>query len=102
MLLGMDAINLSALHSAQSNYAIASAHIQVRNMHERLHAYHQLTANDIAQWNEENKQVLAQGNGEVVGEYPRYIITLKWGGYKNRCVQSELGKAGCLYSEVIL
>jgi hypothetical protein len=91
MLLGFDAMQLSALRSAKSAYYLSVATQQVDVIVQRLSVLKELFNGDaIAEWNIENQTVLPNGLGRVDGQFPNYRISINW------------GRSGCLVLPVSL
>lgn len=88
ILLGFDAMQLSAWRMNQSAYFLSTATHQMQGMGQRLQALGENNGLDrqITDWNAENQLVLPQGYGIVSGNYPNYQIELRWqeGGQKKQ------------------
>lgn len=98
LLLGIDGLQVASLQKAKANYYYTVALSQ-------LHAISQLIkfikegdiTNQINEWNEQNKQALPNGRGEVTGHYPNYRLSIYWGNDKQTtCSNNKIGKQGCL------
>jgi prepilin-type N-terminal cleavage/methylation domain-containing protein len=78
-LLGLDAMQLSALHAAKNAYDFSVAAAQISNMHERMLALNnQSFTQELEKWNQQNHSVLLKGQGWIKGHYPHYHIILSW------------------------
>src|SRR5690242_4208553 len=77
ILLGFNAMQLQALRETQSAYDYSVAALQLNAMTERLRALDKWAGlqEQINIWNLQNKQVLPQGKGEVMG----HTIKITWG-----------------------
>lgn len=81
ILLSFNAIQLYSLQKTYSLYDFHVATEQLNSIIEQLHPHHNtgLTSEQMDHWNSQNSQLLPNGNGEVVGHYPSYTITVYWG-----------------------
>jgi len=104
ILLGFDATEIYSMRASRAAYYFDVANQQVSNMTERLI----MVANDadlssqIAIWNTENKIVLPQGKGQVIGHYPDFTIIVYWGNNSSFCTHNQLGNIGCINLHLIL
>lgn len=99
ILLGFDAMEISALRLNREAYLFSVAENQLNSMIERLRAG---AINEIEIWNQQNKELLPEGRGSVSGQYPEFLITLFWGEKteKKNCEESQIGKLKCLKMHV--
>lgn len=105
LLLGLDVMELSALHLGRQAYFTDLAGQQLRNMEERLRMLGESEGLNplIAAWERENKHILPQGAGLVSGNYPDYTITVYWGGQRELVCKKSPGEyAGCITEHFIL
>ncbi len=98
MLLGLDAMQLTALKQAKSAYFYSVANQQINNLTERLSlSNNKIIEKEIERWNEQNREVLPQGIGKMNGN----IISIFWGEFeKQTCDYNQLGVQGCLLRKV--
>jgi Tfp pilus assembly protein PilV len=100
IIIGLDAMELSALRTNRETYLFSVAANQLQIMEERLIllAGHQQIAEQIALWNHENNTVLPNGSGE----FDQSMLTVLWGeAAKERCGQKQEGLSGCLQKRVV-
>ncbi len=105
MLFGMDAMELMAVRDNRATYFFNVASNQAQDMAERLRvfAFAEDFRHSVAEWNQENQEVLPQGRGIITGAYPAYQITIFWGDEKPaQCQTIQLGPSGCLTEKVYL
>lgn len=96
MLLGLDALQLSTMQYTQTSYYLAAARQQAKSMGEWLRAYRVADAGMLERWNQQNAEMLPQGQGVVTGSWPAYKIAILWGGEQS-CEKTKLGKSGCYF-----
>jgi hypothetical protein len=99
MLIGLDAMELSALRTNRETYLFSVAANQLQIMEERLLllAHHQDTEQQMALWNHENNTVLPKGRGEL----HQSMLTVLWGeADQERCGKKQEGLSGCLQKRV--
>lgn len=98
LLLGLDGMQIYSLRETKSSYYFAIAMQQVMNMQERLLTFQsEKWQEQIAYWNEENKQVLPQGRGVLLSNG----IAIFWGNTTNKeCQQNKIGTSGCLHIQI--
>ena len=97
LLLGLDAVQMKALHSVKSAYYFSVATEQLNSMLERLQTTHYQNNIDSLQllWNEQNKRVLPQGRGTISLAPPNVVLTIYWGKIAN-CDRDKIGQSGCV------
>ena len=80
LLLGLDVMEVEALHLTRKMYFASLAEQQLENMEERLRLLGTEAGleQELNAWNQENHRLLPQGAGWVSGHYPAYTITLYW------------------------
>jgi prepilin-type N-terminal cleavage/methylation domain-containing protein len=101
MLIGLDAMELSAMRTNRETYLFSVAANQLQIMEERLMllAHHQDTGQQITLWNRENSMVLPDGRGS----FDQSMLTVLWGeADKERCGQKQEGLSGCLQKRVAI
>lgn len=99
VLLGLEVMQVSALHLNINACLVTVAEQQLQNIEERLRLLGPSGPYDqqLAAWNQENQRVLPQGWGAVSGSYPNYTLTLYWGKKQDQsCEKSREEHAGCL------
>lgn len=93
LLLGLDAMQITALREAKSTYYFNVANRQIQGMAERLRVVEEGDWQEtFNKWNQQNQEVLPQGRGEVQGRYPSYTISLIW--------KTKKGQSECLSLDV--
>jgi len=104
ILFGLDAAQIYAIKEAKIAYFFNAAINQINNASERLAVLkmHDGLDQQITTWNAENQTLLPAGFGEIVGEFPHYIITIYWGNAPHHCEKQQIGPAGCLKKEIQL
>ena len=95
-------MQVNALRLANTSYNLSVAQQQLIVMAQRLRVIKQSDYQLFIQhWNQQNQQVLPQGQGVVMGNYPHYHLTIAWGGQTaSACQQNTVGLRGCLMMEV--
>lgn len=103
ILLGLDAMEITALRDCRVAYYFTIATQQIQNIHERLYALKdkQSFSEQIDVWNKQNQELLPNGRGEVTGKYPAFTATIFWGQI-NSCHQISIGQSGCLQEKIII
>lgn len=104
-LLGLDVMEVFALHKNINSYQAGIAEQQLQNIEERLRMIG--SRGDPYQqevlWNKENQLVLPQAKGRVRGVYPHYSIRLSWGVRgDSKNVKQGGSHAGCLFENFSL
>lgn len=82
IFLGMDGAGVYALHNDKNAWVYRVAFNQLSNMTERLRVVgddNQYLKQQIEVWNRQNAEILPNGKGTVIGEYPSYIVSVSWG-----------------------
>ncbi|TAK78793.1 MAG: hypothetical protein EPO11_00920 [Gammaproteobacteria bacterium] len=94
MLLGFDAMQVTALQKAKAAYYFSVATQQLDVMTERLRALGDGNNNDALQaWNQQNQQVLPQGWGTIQDN----VVSIFWGQMtEQQCSKNTVGQSGCL------
>lgn len=100
MLLGLDAAQLASIRAAKSIYYANIAQLQLNNFTERLSVFKkQDLSTQLAIWNEQNKQLLPQGQAMLSGVFPHYRMAVSWGGLSpESCHVDKVGATGCLHT----
>jgi prepilin-type N-terminal cleavage/methylation domain-containing protein len=104
-LLGVDAMEIQSLHENRNTYFFNVAINQFQSMRDRLHVLNKNSHLDdaVSKWQNENKIVLPQGYGQVIGSYPDYVVTLFWGEASHtECQKMTVSNAGCLSEKVFV
>jgi len=103
-LLGLNAMEIFALHKTIDIYCARMADKQIENMAERLRMVSAEGGRDaqVVLWNQENQAVLPRGVGTVQGEYPRYTVTLCWNKKSADDKHDRKEHAGCRVEKIIL
>ena len=103
MLLGLDALQITALREAVSTYYFNVATEQLNVMAERLHTFKDNNLDEqLMIWNEQNRNVLPKGRGEMSGQYPDIALTIFWGMKSQKtCHKNTIGQSGCLRLSVL-
>lgn len=98
LLLGLDAMQITALRQAKANYYFNVATQQLQAMTEYLSIIKEDNWQSQFQlWNKQNKELLPQGRGTIQGQYPSYSLAIFWGKEKDLiCENSKIGQSGCL------
>lgn len=99
-LMIMDKVEFDVLQRTQANYYFMQAMNQISNLSDRLRMEEVNQEAIIDQWNKENSEVLPWGEGRVIGRYPVYSITLRWGSKQVRCEETTIGVSGCIKEDV--
>lgn len=100
VLLGLDAMQLTALKETKAAYYFSVAAQQLNNVIERLQALN--GADDyeqLAVWNKENQDVLPQGRGVIHNNEgnERNEVSIYWGTMTEQaCHENKIGQSGCL------
>ncbi|HEX4045762.1 MAG TPA: prepilin-type N-terminal cleavage/methylation domain-containing protein [Gammaproteobacteria bacterium] len=105
LLLGVHATQLFALQKAKSTYYFSVATQQLHNMMLRLKVMTIATdlSTQLTHWNQQNQQVLPQGNGTVQCDNATCQLTIFWGGESPlTCINNQIGSAGCIRVETFL
>lgn len=94
MLLGLDAMQLTALREAKVSLYYAEASQQLHLMQEKLTALHLSDPADaINRWNQQNAAVLPHGRGVAQNG----VISVFWGDMNlDRCEHNKIGLSGCV------
>ena len=98
ILLGLDAMQLTALRETKISYYYAEATQQLHVMQERLLAPHHSDPTDaIQQWNQQNAAILPRGRGSV----REGVISVFWGDAAvDDCHVNKIGLSGCVSSAI--
>jgi hypothetical protein len=99
MLIGIDAMQISALREAKSAYYFDVAIQQMQVITERLNVIRNgRIEQTLIAWNQQNGQVLPNGRGIVRGNYPLFDISIFWGkpSHLDTCKNIKIGSSGCL------
>ncbi|OGT37500.1 MAG: hypothetical protein A3F11_02465 [Gammaproteobacteria bacterium RIFCSPHIGHO2_12_FULL_37_14] len=98
VLLGLDAVTITALREAKTAYFFSVATQQLNNLVERLTLIKNDKVTDVlANWNVENQQALPHGRGTIITHYPIYQLNIFWGDNKSMiCNKNTIGNSGCL------
>jgi Tfp pilus assembly protein PilV len=99
MLLGLDAMQITALRQAKTACYFSVATQQLNVMAERLDVLKDSDPTEqLTRWNQQNQTVLPQGRGTLSGNYPQFLLSIFWGD-KNiqKCNQNKIGQSGCLH-----
>jgi prepilin-type N-terminal cleavage/methylation domain-containing protein len=98
LLLGLDAAETQALRQAKAVYYFNVAREQLNSMVEQLQTTQGAEfANIEAKWNEQNKQILPQGKGQISKQLPQFILSIFWGeNIDASCQRNKIGLSGCL------
>lgn len=101
-LLGLNAMDIFTMREQLNSYYTSLAIQQIQNIEERLSTLgKQAGLNDqVKLWNLQNEVLLPSGKGEVLGQYPRYFISLFWGD--SNCKDRQEEKVGCIKEELSL
>jgi hypothetical protein len=101
MLLSLDVVQIKTMQAAQTSYYFSTATQQISNMIEQLKIAKQADAMMINTWNQQNAELLPNGRGEIIGEYPQFILKLMW-GKQSTCTQTKINRSGCLMLDLHL
>ena len=98
LLLGFDAMQMVTLREAKAAYYFSVATEQLNSMLARLEAFHgRNDADQLAEWNKQNQDVLPQGRGIMHGIYPDFVLDIFWGDlHVSECNENKIGQSGCL------
>lgn len=98
LLLGLDAMQVTALRQAKANYYFTVATQQAQSMAEYLRVIKEDNWQpQFNLWNKQNKEVLPQGRGMIQGHYPSYTLTIFWGKETSlTCENNKTGQSGCI------
>jgi len=98
MLLGLDALQVTALRETKNAYYFSVAAQQLNNMVERFATFGDKQLDEqLAGWNQQNQAVLPQGRGRLEWG-PHTVLTIYWGrADQQRCDKNKTGMAGCLH-----
>lgn len=104
MLLGTDMLLYRASYQSQSALYFHLATSQIHNITERLRIVknQQGLAEQISQWNNQNKFLLPKGEGTIIGLFPIYKVNIYWGGRKKPCQENRKGLSGCITTMLVL
>ena len=102
LLLGLDAMQLTALHQAKSAYYFSVASEQLHSMRERLQVIKGENVEVWQQaWNEQNRVLLPHGVGKIQGTAPEFVLSIFWGNKTSDvCDRNKIGQSGCLTSAI--
>ena len=99
ILLGLDAMALSAARVARATYCVAIASNQLDSMEERLAGrarYHDIQE-QLQRWNRENQALLPAGRGQLEG----LTLRIYWGEVtEGACPERQAGLSGCLSRQI--
>jgi Tfp pilus assembly protein PilV len=102
LLLGLDAMELSASRINRETYffAVAANQLQVMEAELLLLPNQQAFQSLITAWNRENQVVLPQGRGM----FDHSILTIYWGETTQQkgCEKTTEGSSGCLSKKISL
>lgn len=98
VLAGSFKFQLSIIKQAKSNYFYWIATQQIQSISERIQSCQSCDITQILKrWNNENKEVLPKGKGNITGTFPNYIIELAWsGGSFESCQSGALREIKCI------
>jgi prepilin-type N-terminal cleavage/methylation domain-containing protein len=101
-LLGLDAMEVMSLRGNRDAYFFAVAENQLQIMAEKLRVMHSYdVAQQVADWNSLNADVLPQGEGVVRGDFPLYQLQVWWGAEGEKlCEKNQRGQSGCLREDI--
>lgn len=104
ILFGFDSAEIYSVREIRAAYYFDMANDQLNNMIERLQAIGDQTdmSQSVTTWNIQNKNLLPQGMGEVLGVFPTYKINIFWGENRPPCQQNQLGSSGCITRNVTI
>jgi len=99
LLLGVDAMQITTLQKAKTNYYFAVAIQQLDILKERLKLQKKDVSLLLEEWNKQNQVVLPQGRGVIEGDFPQYELTIFWGSKNaSECKKNKIAKIGCIHS----
>ena len=98
LLLGLDAMQLTALREAKAAYYFSVATQQLNEMTERLQTLAgENYTEQLAVWNRQNQVVLPQGRGMIQRSDSVLIVSIFWGEKeKPVCDKNKIEQSGCL------
>lgn len=77
-LLGLARLDLLSLHAHHLAYQTSIATAQAFSIVQRLKANPLKYSEELLHWNEQNKKILPNGNGEVICDANRCKVLLNW------------------------
>lgn len=77
-LLGVASLQTVGVRMARDSGLMSQASFMATNMADRLRGNEDYSADDVNAWNDEIKQVLPNGSGEVDSVEDVYTITVTW------------------------
>jgi prepilin-type N-terminal cleavage/methylation domain-containing protein len=94
LLAGLSASSLISTTANRSSYYFAVAANQIQNFREQIQM---LSADDFQkkflEWNDENKNLLPNGTGEIS---QTGILSIRWGLTRGICSHTQAGVSGCI------
>lgn len=97
IMLGWEVMQTSALRTMKSAHYFSTAHQQLLTLAESIKANNGIFTKDFSAWQRQNKEVLPQGLGKISGQYPFFILSIRWGGkILSEGSNTEVGHARCL------
>lgn len=102
VLVDVDAAQIVAFKQTKATYYAAVANQQLRNITQQLSLTKGVSlAATLERWNVQNKLLLPQGRGEIVGSYPDFLISIFWGGQMSTCEKNHISTSGCLQQRIL-
>lgn len=98
-LLGLDAMQITALREARAAYFFSVASQQLNVMAERLAVLPDQSnlEEEIARWNKQNQAVLPLGRGQPIGHDSHSVLQITWGKRDiTECKHNHINQSGCL------
>lgn len=97
LLLGVDAMQITTLQRAKTNYYFAVATQQLNILTEQLKLEKHDVSVLLSAWNKQNQIVLPQGRGTIQGDFPHYELTIFWGNKNaSECKTNKIAQIRCL------
>lgn len=102
ILLSLDTLQMSSIREAKALYYYQTANQQISNISERLQRPQENEwYQEVAEWNQENAEVLPQGRGEVVIDNNDVLVEVYWGDTLASCSENKIGLSGCIKREIL-
>lgn len=102
-LIGINSVQLSAMHQARNAYNTQQALTFAQNMSTYLRSHHGQGGDYQIRWHAEVQSRLPQGRAFINGSYPHYRISVLWGERPPHvCEKSQSGKSGCMVVDLNL